>query len=63
VFGCWHFRPRFVDPERFERNARFASAPVATGEAAQPAQPAAAPAEAKTYPLPDPEPGAEPPGG
>jgi len=39
-----------------------ASAPVATGEAAQPAQPATAPAEAKTYPLPDPEPGAEPPG-
>lgn len=39
-----------------------AQAAVATEEAAKPAQPAAAPNEAKTYPLPDPEPGAEPRG-
>jgi len=36
---------------------------VAKDEAAEQPQPAATPAEAKTYPLPDPEPGAEPPGG
>jgi len=39
-----------------------AQAAVATQEAAKPAEPAAAPSEAKTYPLPDPEPGAEPNG-
>jgi lipid-binding SYLF domain-containing protein len=39
-----------------------ASPAVASPEAAEPAQPAAVPTEAKTYPLPDPEPGAEPPG-
>jgi lipid-binding SYLF domain-containing protein len=39
-----------------------ASAAVASDEAAKPAEPAAAPAEAKTYPLPDPDPGTEPPG-
>ncbi len=35
---------------------------VAEKAVAEPAQPAAAPAEAKTYPLPDPEPGKEPSG-
>jgi lipid-binding SYLF domain-containing protein len=39
-----------------------AAAAAASGTPAEPAQPAAAPAGAKTYPLPDPEPGAEPPG-
>jgi lipid-binding SYLF domain-containing protein len=40
-----------------------ASASVATEEANQkPSQPQAPPTEAKTYPLPDPEPGQEPPG-
>jgi lipid-binding SYLF domain-containing protein len=38
-----------------------ATAAVASDEAKK-AEPPAAPAEAKTYPLPDPEPGAEPPG-
>jgi hypothetical protein len=38
-----------------------ASASAADPPAA-PAQPATAPSEAKTYPLPDPEPGKEPPG-
>lgn len=40
-----------------------AAAAVASGEPAKPAQPAAAPTEAKTYPMPDPEPGTEPPNG
>lgn len=39
-----------------------AAAAAASEKPAAPVQPAAAPAEAKTYPLPDPEPGAEPPG-
>ncbi len=39
-----------------------AHAAVASQEVAEPAKPAAPPTEAKTYPLPDPEPGAEPPG-
>lgn len=39
-----------------------AQAAVDTQEAAKPAEPAAAPGEAKTYPLPDPEPGTEPSG-
>jgi len=40
-----------------------ATAAVASDEAAQQAQPAGPATEAKTYPLPDPEPGTEPPGG
>ena len=39
-----------------------AQSAVASQEPAEPAKPAAPPTEAKTYPLPDPEPGAEPPG-
>jgi lipid-binding SYLF domain-containing protein len=39
-----------------------ASASVATEGAQNPPQPQAPPTEAKTYPLPDPEPGQEPPG-
>jgi lipid-binding SYLF domain-containing protein len=39
-----------------------AQAAVDAQEAAKPAEPAAAPGEAKTYPLPDPEPGTEPSG-
>jgi lipid-binding SYLF domain-containing protein len=35
---------------------------AASGQAAEPTQPAAPATEAKTYPLPDPEPGTEPPG-
>ncbi len=38
-----------------------ASPAAASPEAAKPAQPAAAPAEDMTYPLPDPQPGVEPP--
>jgi lipid-binding SYLF domain-containing protein len=39
-----------------------ATASVVTDEAKQAPQPQSAPTEAKTYPLPDPEPGQEPPG-
>ena len=39
-----------------------AQAAVAEKAVPEPAEPAATPAEAKTYPLPDPEPGAEPSG-
>lgn len=50
-------------PDLVAEVTRLTSGAVAAAPAApQPAQPAAPPAEAKTYPLPDPEPGAEPPG-
>lgn len=51
-------------PELVAEVTRMTSGAVQSvaGDAAKPAEPATPATEAKTYPLPDPEPGAEPPG-